>query len=103
MARLTNEQKVRVTVSPKTGGGHAAKIDGAVKFTSSDESVATVEAIDDTSATVTAVAPGVAQITASFDADLGDGVREITASGAVEVVEAEAATGEIVFGDPENQ
>ena len=38
------------------------------------------------------------QIAAVFDADLGEGVRSVTASGALEVVAAEAVTGDIVFG-----
>lgn len=99
--RLTNEQQVVVTVAPKTAAGRDAPVDGDVVFASSDDSVATVTPGDDgKSATVTAVAPGIAQITARFDADLGEGTREIEASGALEVVDAEAATAEIVFGEP---
>lgn len=101
--RITNEQKSRVTVAPKTAGGNDAPIDGAVAFTSSDESVAVIEAIDDTSCYVRAVGPGAAQVTAVFDADLGEGVRQLTASGVLEVVAAEAETAEIVFGEAEQQ
>lgn len=103
MARITTEQKVRVTVQPLTASGKPAKIDGSVKFTSSDEAVASVTAENATSATVVAVAEGAAQIVATFDADLGEGVREITASGALEVVSPEAESAEIVFGTPEPQ
>ncbi len=103
MARITNEQRVLVTVAPKTAAGNPAPIDGAVIFRSSDPAVAVVEPVDEGSAFVIAVAPGVAQITAAFDADLGEGVRNVTASGALEVVAAEAVTGEIVFGEPELQ
>jgi len=101
MARITNEQRVLVTVAPKTAAGNPASIDGAVIFRSSDADVAAVEPVDDTSALVIAGIPGVAQITATFDADLGEGVRNVTASGALEVVAAEAVTGESVFGEPE--
>lgn len=101
--RITSEQKVKVTVAPKTAGGHDATIDGDVAFTSSDDTVARIDPIDGSSCYVTAVGPGAAQISASFDADLGEGVREITASGALEVVAAEADTAEIVFGDAEQQ
>ncbi len=101
--RMTNEQKITASVSPKTAGGHDAPIDGVVTFTSSDESVVSIVVIDDKSASLVAVGPGVAQITASFDADLGEGVRTIEASGAMEVVAAEATTGEITFGEPEQQ
>lgn len=101
--RITNEQKVKVTVAPKTAGGHPASIDGAVTFTSSDETIARIEVIDGTSANVVGVTAGAALISASFDADLGDGVRSITATGALEVAAAEAETAEIVFADPEQQ
>ena len=102
MARITTEQQVSVSVAPKTAAGRPAAIDGDVQFSSSDESVATVTSTGPTSALVKAVGPGVAQIVAAFDADLDEGeVREITASGAIEVVGAEAETAEITFGDPE--
>lgn len=102
MARLTNEQQVGITVAPKTATGKDAVIDGDVVFTSSDPAVATVTSTGPLAAMVVAVAPGVCQITAVFDADLDVGeVREVTATGAVEVVGAEAETAEIVFGAPE--
>lgn len=102
MARITNEQQVAVSVAPKTAAGRPAVIDGDVAFASSDPTVATVESTGQLTGLVRAVGPGVAQITAVFDADLDVGeVREITMSGAVEVVAAEAETAEIVFGEPE--
>jgi uncharacterized protein YjdB len=102
MARLTNEEQVSVTVAPKTAAGRPATIDGNVAWASSDEAVCTVASTGPLTGLVVAVGPGVAQVTAVFDADLDVGeTREITMSGAVEVVAAEAATGEIVFGTPE--
>jgi len=103
MARLTIEEKfTNVTVNPKTAKGNPAPIDGSVVWTSSDDAVATVISTGPTTAEVVAIAPGVVQITAVFDADMDEGeTREVTASGAVEVVAAEAQTGEIVFGDPQ--
>ena len=101
MSRINTEEQVKVTVVPKTARGNPATIDGAVEFTSSDPNVATVTPIDNLSAMVKSVAPGVAQIFASFDADLGEGVRAVEMSGALEVVPAEATVGEIVFGSPE--
>jgi hypothetical protein len=99
--RLTNEQRVLVTAVALTAGGHPAPIDGEVIFGTSDAGVADIERVDATSAYVTAVGEGAAQITASFDADLGEGVRTIELSGAIEVVAAEAERGEIQFGEPE--
>jgi len=52
---------------------------------------------------VKAVGGGVAQIIASFDADLSGEVRPVEMTGALEVVEAEAVTAEITFGEPELQ
>lgn len=101
MARITTEQRVKVEVRPLTAAGRPARIDGEVEFSSSDERVATVQRIDALSAWVVSAGPGAAQIMAVFDADLGDGVRPVEMSGALEVVEAEAVRGEIVFGTPE--
>lgn len=102
MARITNEQQVSATVAPKTAAGRPAAIDGAVAWASSDPTIATVESTGTLTGLVKAVAPGVAQIFAVFDADLDVGeVREITLTGAIEVVAAEAETGEITFGAPE--
>jgi hypothetical protein len=101
MARITTEQQVTITVAPKTAAGHDAKIDGAVSFASSDEAVATVTSTGDKSALVVSVGAGVAQISATFDADLTGEVRPVEMTGALEVVEAEAVTAEITFGTPE--
>lgn len=102
MARITNEQQVSATVAPKTAAGRPAAIDGAVAWSTSDAAVATVESTGDLTGLVKAVGPGVCQISAVFDADLDQGeVREITLTGAIEVVNAEAETGEITFGAPE--
>jgi len=101
MARITTEEQVSVTIAPKTAHGNPAPIDGTADFQSSDPTVATVTATGPLTAVVKSVAPGVAQITASFDADLGAGVRPVEMSGALEVVAAEATTAEITFGTPE--
>jgi len=102
MARITSEQQVSITVEPKTLAGNPAQIDGDVVFASSDEAVATVTSTGPLTAMVVAVGLGVAQISATFDADLDVGeLREIVSTGAIEVVGAEAETAEIVFGTPE--
>lgn len=103
MARITNEEQISVVVAPKTPGNHPAKIDGNVTFSSSDETVATVVSTGQFGARVTGVAAGAAVITASFDADMGEGVSTITLTGAIEVVDAQAVTGVLEFGTPELQ
>lgn len=101
MARITTEEQVSISVAPKTAHGNPAPIDGNVDFQSSDPAVATVTSTGPLSAVVKSVAPGVAQIIATFDADLGAGVRPVEMTGAIEVVPAEAVTAEITFGTPE--
>ena len=99
MARITNEQSVNISVTPRTQGGNPAPIDGDVAFSSSDEAVAVILNASGRGCTVKAVGLGAAQITAIFDARLGEEVVNVTASGALEVVDAEATTAEIVFGE----
>lgn len=104
MARLTNEEIVSASVSFLTAKGNPAPVEGDVVWTSSDVAVATVAAdpADSKNAVVTAVGLGVCQIVATADADMDVGeVREVTASGAIEVVAAEAQQAEIVFGTPQ--
>jgi len=102
MARLTTEEVFeQATVHPVTAKRKPAPIDGAVVWTSSDEAVATVTSVDDVTARIAPVAPGVCQITAVCDADMDPSEeRQITATGAIEVVAAEAVTVEIDFGTP---
>lgn len=108
MARITDEQQVKVTVVAKTGRGRPAKIDGAVVYSSSDESVATVSAdgmvtgVADTSGSTEPFRS--VDIKAEFDADMDAGEeRKIVAMGTLEVVGTEAEIGEITFGTPEAQ
>jgi hypothetical protein len=101
MARITTEQQVAITVNPLTEAGRTARIDGEVDFASSDPAVGTVTKTGPRTAMVVSAGPGVCQISATFDADLGEGVRPVEMTGALEVVEAEAVTAEITFGTPE--
>ena len=102
MARITTEEQVSVSVEPKTAAGRPAAIDGDVVWSSDNENVATVTSTGPNSAMVKSVAKGAAVISAVFDADLDVGeLREIILTGAIEVVDAEAVTGELVFGTPE--
>lgn len=97
---LTTEQKVKLTVRPKTPGGNPARIDGPVRFTSADEAIVRIEPIDDTSAWAVAVAEGDVRVTATFDADLDEGeVRFLSFDADITVSDAEASSGEVEFGD----
>ena len=101
MARITTEQKVVVSIKPKTLGGHDALIDGSVAFSADSPNIVFTQ-VSPTSAEITATgAVASVQIKAEFDADIGEGVTTIVATGVLEVVEPQAVTAEIVFGEPE--
>jgi hypothetical protein len=106
LVELTEEQTVTAEITPLTAKGNPAPIHGDVVWTLSDPAAGTLEvdAEDSKKAKFTAIAvEGVvpADITAEFDADMGDGVRTITAVGQVVVKDAEAVTAEVTFGTPE--
>jgi hypothetical protein len=103
---LPADKQVQVKVSYVDASGNPAKVDGAVQWQSSDASIATV--IVDTSDSAMALVRsggkvGQVQITATADADLGDGVRELITTMDVEVVAGEAVAGTITpVGEPED-
>lgn len=107
MARISNTQEVSVELKPVNRKGGAAAVEpGTVAWSSSDESVITVEVDpeNELKAKVVAVGAGVAQVTVTADADLDEGeVREISGSTAIEVVPAEADTFELIVGEPQEQ
>jgi len=78
--------------------GNPAKVDGPITWASSDETLAEVEvdSVDSSIVTVTPVGPtGQVQITATADADLGDGVRELITVCDISLVAGEAVAGTI--------
>lgn len=97
--KLATGFKVGVQVSYVDAKGHPATVDGEVTWGSSDETIATVtvDPSDSTRATVTGVGDnlGIAQVTSSADADLGQGVRQVLTTADVEVVAGEAISGTI--------
>ncbi len=102
MIGMTTEEKVPVQVAFTTKHGKPATVDGKPIWASTDESVATVTGVseDGLTAFVESAGPGVCQVTCKADADLGEGVREITLTAGVEVRDAEAEGGEIMGGEP---
>ena len=101
MVNLTTEQKVRVTVHPKTAGGNPAAVDGVPGWAVSDPNLATLEiAPDGLSAYVFAGLPGSGSIMVSADADLSAGVREIVGILNLTVGSAEADTLDLVAEVP---
>jgi len=102
---LTTDQKVTITLNPKTPGGHPATLDGVPAWSTSDPAVIAVQPAEDgKSCTVLAAgSTGLATLGASADADLGEGVDTITGQIDFEVVAAEASDLGFEAGQPELQ
>lgn len=99
--KLTNEQKVNVTVNPVTATGKPAKVDGAPVWIVSDGN-ATVKVADDglSADLISSDDPGTSTIVVSADADLGEGVQTITDSISLVTVAANAASLGFTVGTP---
>jgi hypothetical protein len=93
---LASGMQVHVKVSYIDAAGNPAVVDGEVAWSSSNPSIATVAPEGADSAVVRAAGPtGQVQITATADADLGDGTREIVTPMDVSVAAGEAVAGTI--------
>lgn len=104
MYTLPVDHSVLMQVAYVDAKGNPATIDGEVSWSSSDASVITVT-VDGEDSTICRAIPvgsvGQAQVTASCDADLGDGVRELLTLCDIEVVGGEAVAGTIQpVGEP---
>jgi len=101
---LPNGMEIAVAISYVDKSGNPATVDGAIAWDTSDASIAAVstQASDGTSAIVLSMGTlGQAQISATADADLGEGVRNIITLFDVSVVAGEAVSGTITpVGDP---
>jgi len=102
---LPIDKYISVQVAYVDAHGNPAVVDGDVTWASSDDSTVTV-AVDPTDSTkckVTPVGPaGTAQVTATADADLGEGTRELITLLDLVLVAGEAVAGTIsIVGDPQ--
>jgi hypothetical protein len=78
---LTDTQEVRAAINPLDAAKNPAQIDGVPSWESSDPGVLTVTPVDDTGRVVTIStvgALGLATVSVTADADLGEGTRAIT-------------------------
>jgi len=102
---LTNSQQILLTLAPKDRRGETAPVDGIPTWASSDETLlAVLPAADGMSALVKAVGPlGDGRVTATADADLGDGVVPITGAADFTVTPGQATVLELAAGSPEEQ
>jgi len=103
---LEQFKQVRADVTPVNRRGLPAAIEsGSGKWSSSNTDAVTVEGnpANELSATIKANAPGVSTIKFQGDADLGEGVRELTAELAVNCTPAGAVVFNLAVGEPEDQ
>ena len=99
---LTDEQKCSLSVDFKTAAGNPATVDGIPVWGVSDATVLTLKVDPDGKhATIFSEGLGTSQVSVVADADLGDGVKQITGTLDVEVKPAEAVTVGIAAGTPE--
>lgn len=99
---LTNEQKVKVTLAPVTDTGKPAKLDGKPTWEVVTGNATVEVAEDGMSATlISADDPGDTQFMVRADADIGEGVEEISDIVTLNVVGATAKNLGLVAGTPE--
>jgi hypothetical protein len=105
MYTLPVDHLVKMQVAYTDAAGNPAKVDGAVAWATSDTAIATVQA-DQGDSTICTVTPagkaGQVQVTATADADLGQGVRQLITTADIDVVAGEAVAGSMQpLGEPE--
>lgn len=98
---LTDEQECDLSVEFKTAAGNAGRVDGIPVWSVSNPSVVTVTvAADGRTAVVSSASLGETQVSVVADADLGEGVRQITGVLDVTVQAAEVVVVGVVAGTP---
>ena len=102
--KITNEQKVNVTLSPKTDSSKPAKLDGVPTWTvvnGTDTSSTVVPSADGMSADlVSSDTPGDTTFLVDADADLGTGVEDLQETITLTVAGANAKNLGITVGTP---
>jgi hypothetical protein len=99
--KLTNEQQVTVTLNPKTDAGRPAQLDGKPTWEVISGS-STLEVAEDgkSALIVSSDDPGDTQILVKADADLGEGIEEISEVLDVKIAGATAKNLGITIGVP---
>lgn len=99
--KITNEQQIKVTLSPKTDTGKPASLDGSPAWTVLSGNATLVVADDGLSANlISADDPGDTEIIVKADADIGEGVEEISDIIKLSVVGATAKNLGLTAGQP---
>jgi hypothetical protein len=104
MLILTATQQVPYTLAFTDAKGNPARVDGIPQWAaSSPETLALTPGADGMSCLAVAGLVGDTQISATADADLGEGTRPVVVTDTVRVVAAEAVAGTMTAGTPEEQ
>ncbi len=99
--KITNEQEVVVTLTPKTDAGKPAKLDGTPTWEVISGDSTLVAAPDGLSAKLTSSNdPGDTQFLVKADADIGEGIEEISDVIKLSVIGALAKNLGLVAGTP---
>jgi hypothetical protein len=99
---ITNEQKIKVTLSPVTATGKPAQLDGAPVWSVVSGDSTVVPAADGLSADlISSDMPGDTVFLVDGDADLGSGVEDIQDTITLHVEGAHAQNLGLIFGTPE--
>lgn len=101
MADFTTGSALAATVQWQTAQGRPTPVDGATAWAVEPADMATVTPNGDgrTAAILVGNTVGQFTVTATADADRGDGVRQISASAVVDVIEGEAVAGVLFVGE----
>lgn len=100
--KITNEQKIKVTLTPKTDTGKPAPVDGVPTWEVVSGNSTVVAAADGLSADlISADDPGDTQFLVKADANIGEGVEEISDIISLSVVGATAKNLGLTAGQPE--
>lgn len=104
MLVLTDTQKVTLRLEPRNAKGNLAPVDGVPQWAVSNPGVGHISVdADGLGATFFADTGGDTQVSATADADMGSGVRQITATLDISVRPGEAVTLGITAGTPAEQ
>ena len=97
---ITNEQQVKVTLTPVTDTGKPAKLDGAPSWTVTGNSQVVVSDDGLSADLISSDDPGDSEVLIKADADIGEGVEEISDTIKLTVVGATAKNLGISVGSP---
>lgn len=98
---LTTEQKVLVTVTPKSASGNPAPVEGQPSWSVQQGDVIVEPAADGLSATISAGLVGTSIVAINADADLGPDQALISSTVVLTVAAPVAVNLELVAGAPE--